>query len=141
MLRWLRERTAALLSREDLGRRGERLACRFLRRRGMRIVARNVRARRGEIDVIAIDGASLVFVEVKSRAYSPKMEVTGLEKLDRRKRRALRQSCRHYVRRLSWSPESVRLDVVTVEFDTATRGGKVRDIRWYPGFVELYRHG
>ncbi|MBI4601734.1 MAG: YraN family protein, partial [Planctomycetes bacterium] len=48
-----------------LGRRGERAAARHLRRQGLRILARNVREGRGEIDLVALDGATLVFVEVK----------------------------------------------------------------------------
>lgn len=138
MLRWLRERVD-LLSGGGLGRRGERQACRFLRRRGMRVVARNVRAGRGEIDVVALDGSSLVFVEVKSRTVEtrerdPARDRSGLDKLDERKCRALRRSCRRYVRRLAPAFESCRIDVVTVEFE---RGGRVREIRWYPGYVEM----
>jgi putative endonuclease len=55
--------------RQELGQRGERLAVQRLARAGMRIVARNARAGgvRGEIDLIALDGGDLVFVEVKTR--------------------------------------------------------------------------
>ena len=53
-------------SRRALGALGERLACEHLQRLGLRVVARNVRTRHGEIDVIALDGAVLVFVEVKT---------------------------------------------------------------------------
>lgn len=51
-----------------LGRHGEELACDHLRRLGYEIVARGFRLFRGEIDVIARDGPTLVFVEVKARA-------------------------------------------------------------------------
>jgi putative endonuclease len=56
-------------ARQSLGRSAEALAARTLERRGMRILARNVRphGRRGEIDLIAVDGTALVFVEVKAR--------------------------------------------------------------------------
>jgi putative endonuclease len=56
------------LARQRLGRTGEELAAERLRRAGMRIVARNVRTSqvRGEIDLVAMDGAALVFVEVKT---------------------------------------------------------------------------
>lgn len=50
------------------GPRAERLAARWLGRRGMRLVARNVRYRFGEIDLIMDDGEALVFVEVRYRA-------------------------------------------------------------------------
>ena len=53
--------------RQTLGRRGEELACSFLVKKGYRILARNYRTRSGEIDIIARDGAVLVFVEVKTR--------------------------------------------------------------------------
>jgi putative endonuclease len=50
-----------------LGRRGEELAAAHLERRGYEILARNHRTRHGEIDLIAFDGATLVFAEVKTR--------------------------------------------------------------------------
>jgi putative endonuclease len=50
-----------------LGRLGERMAAAHLERLGFAIVARNVRTRYGEIDVIAFDGTTLVFAEVKTR--------------------------------------------------------------------------
>jgi putative endonuclease len=53
--------------RHHLGRLGERLAAEHLQRRGCSIVARNHRTRHGEIDLIAVDGDALVFVEVKTR--------------------------------------------------------------------------
>jgi putative endonuclease len=53
--------------RHHLGRLGERLAAEHLERRGCSIVARNHRTRYGEIDLIAVDGDTTVFVEVKTR--------------------------------------------------------------------------
>ncbi len=50
----------------ELGRRGEALASDHLRRLGFRTIARNVRTRHGEIDLIAFDGTTLVFAEVKT---------------------------------------------------------------------------
>ena len=55
------------LARQSLGRHGEDLACRELQRRGYDILARRFRTRFGEIDIVARDGATLVFVEVKTR--------------------------------------------------------------------------
>ena len=52
----------------ELGRHGEELACRELRRRGYAIVARRYRTRHGEIDIVAMDEGVLVFVEVKTRS-------------------------------------------------------------------------
>jgi len=50
------------------GRTAEESACRFLRVRGYEVVARNWRTARGEVDIVARDGSTLVFIEVKSRS-------------------------------------------------------------------------
>jgi putative endonuclease len=54
-------------ARLTLGKHGEDLACRELRRRGYAVLARRYRTRWGEIDIVARDGDTLVFVEVKTR--------------------------------------------------------------------------
>jgi putative endonuclease len=59
---------AAKRSTQDLGRAGEEMACDYLRKKRYEIVARGFRMFRGEIDIIARDGATLVFIEVKARA-------------------------------------------------------------------------
>lgn len=56
------------LARGEAGRRAEELAAAFLASRGLVIVARNFRCRRGEIDIIARDGDTLVFAEVRLRS-------------------------------------------------------------------------
>ena len=53
---------------EQRGRSAETIACWFLRLRGWRILARRVRARGGEVDIVARRGRTLAFVEVKARA-------------------------------------------------------------------------
>lgn len=59
--------TPARDPRRALGLRGEQLACAHLERLGYAVLARNVRTRFGEIDVVACDAATLAFVEVKTR--------------------------------------------------------------------------
>jgi putative endonuclease len=61
------ERPHSIPARAAAGARAERLAAEFLMSRGLAIVTRNFRTRRGEIDLIARDGATLVFVEVRLR--------------------------------------------------------------------------
>lgn len=56
--------------RRSLGSTGEDLAARHLRELGYELIARNVRTRHGEIDLIARDGSALVFAEVKTRRVS-----------------------------------------------------------------------
>ncbi len=72
--------------KDDLGRRGEDLAARFLEDAGYQLVGRNWRCRQGEIDIIARNGDTLVFVEVKTRsslAYGHPFEAITNVKLAR----------------------------------------------------------
>ena len=97
-----------------LGRRGEDLAHRFLRRQGYVIVARNYRLPTGgaEADLIAWDGGTLVIVEVKARAneeFGPPDRAVGDDK-----RAHLRRVARAYARKAHVPWERVRCDVVTV---------------------------
>jgi putative endonuclease len=57
--------------RRALGRSGEKLAMEHLRARGFELLTRNYRTRRGEIDLIAFDGSTLIFVEVKTQQMRP----------------------------------------------------------------------
>lgn len=95
---------------------GERRAEDFLRReRGFRVLARNWRSprdRRDEIDLVALDGEALVFVEVKTR--SARALVPGYFAVDPRKRRALGRAVRAYLGGLSHPPRTFRLDIVEV---------------------------
>jgi putative endonuclease len=99
---------------QALGRRGEDLAHRFLRRQGYTIVARNYRTTSGgaEADLIAWEGATLVVVEVKSRQseeHGPPERAIGEDK-----RAHLRRVARAYARKTDTPWEKVRCDVVTV---------------------------
>jgi len=121
-----------------VGRVGERAAARYLRRRGLRLIARNVRVARGEIDLIAMEGRTLVFVEVKTRTAGGRAEMTGLEKLGPAKLRALRRSCGRYLKRLREAPEGWRLDAVAVELVKRRWWGyRPTEIRWYAGAASL----
>jgi len=72
-----------------LGERGERTAASFLKKKGMRIIVRNYRGPGGEIDLIARDGETLVFVEVKTRKSGTPAEAVDEEKQRRISRAAL----------------------------------------------------
>jgi putative endonuclease len=103
-----------------LGRRGEDMAHRFLERAGMRVVARNYRTpnNSGEIDLVAWDSKTLVFVEVKSRQneeYGAPDRAIDREKIDRMRRAAFR-----YARQANVEWRRVRFDVVSIVFDSAT---------------------
>lgn len=94
------------------GQQAEDLAAKYLRRQGFKIIARNVRAGRNEIDLVAQDGATLVIVEVRSRTADdgvPPEDSVGPEK-----QRRVRRAAEHYVARLQAPPADVRIDVVAV---------------------------
>jgi putative endonuclease len=110
-------------ARQRLGRTGEDLVADELDRLGMRIVARNQRttAVRGEIDLIALEGRTLVFVEVKTLASS---SVAGPERpaiaVGHRKRGKLRSLALAWLRDHDGSVPrhgALRFDVVGVRID------------------------
>ena len=99
-------------SRVIFGKTGEDLACAELERRGYAIVARRYRRRGGELDIIARDGPTLVFVEVKardSREYGD-----GAEAVTALKRRRMAQLATDFVARYRLHDCPCRFDVVTV---------------------------
>jgi putative endonuclease len=70
-------------STRDQGQRGEDIAWEYLKKRGYKILERNYRCRYGEIDLVAKDGETIVFVEVKSRrsaAFGEPEESVGVAK-------------------------------------------------------------
>jgi putative endonuclease len=99
------------------GDRGEERAASFLERNGLRIVSRNYRTRQGEIDLIALDGNVLVFVEVRMRSAA--RFGGGAESVDSRKCARLIAAARHYLMHLGREP-ACRFDVVSLEHDAPT---------------------
>lgn len=99
--------------RQRLGRDGEARAEAFLRDKGLTILARRWRCRSGEIDLIAEEGAWLVFVEVKTRAG----EGFGrpAEAIDARKQRRLARAALTYLQAEDALERPCRFDVVEVD--------------------------
>ena len=94
------------------GAHAEALAAAFLAERGLQIVARNFRTRQGEIDLIARDGATLVFVEVRRRSSS---EFGGAaDSITATKRSRLIAAARAYLARLPREP-ACRFDAVLID--------------------------
>lgn len=107
------------ISRQRLGRAAEELVATRLRTSGWSIVARNVRLPSGEIDLIAEDGSTLVFVEVKSgRAGSRLGPERPAHAVDHRKQLKLRRLAREWLaeRRGPSAVAGYRFDVVGVSF-------------------------
>lgn len=95
-----------------LGRLGEELAARYLRRRGWEIVGRNVREGRKEIDIIARRGGVLAFVEVKTRRSREFGD--PLESISRRKRAEIREVAMRWLGRNRAAAGTIRFDAVGI---------------------------
>jgi putative endonuclease len=111
-----------------LGRRGEDIAHRFLRRAGIVVVDRNYRraSGAGEVDLIGWDGDVLVFIEVKSRQnqdYGAPDRAIGAEKQS-----ALIRTAQEYARHAGVPWDKVRFDIVNVVFDTPPAVTHYRDV-------------
>lgn len=100
------------LDRIFFGKRGEDEAARYLEKRGYKVIAANYRCRLGEIDIIATDGDTLVFVEVKTRG-GPDFGA-GIESVDARKQRRIIAVSEVYLSENNISDMAVRYDVVSI---------------------------
>lgn len=103
--------------RKELGELAEAVAASHLRRKGYQILVQNYRCRYGEIDLIAFDGQTLVFVEVRAKAtasFGKPEESIGFSK-----QRKIRAVARHYLVTKWQRGSRCRFDVIAVEFDAS----------------------
>ena len=102
-------------TRKKLGNRGEKIAANFLRKRGYRIIEKNYRSRLGEIDIVARENDSVVFVEGKTRRSTD----FGLpeEALSYDKRRRLSKVAMGYLAHRRIEDINCRFDVVSILMD------------------------
>jgi putative endonuclease len=107
-------------ARKEFGRRAELAAERELRRQGYRVIGRNLRAAGGEIDLVALEGATVVFVEVRAR--STEQVGSPFDSVGPKKRRQLTKLARSFLRQHGLHRQPARFDVVAV---VPTANGKV----------------
>ena len=114
-----------------LGRRGENMACRLLRREHCDVLCRNYREPSGEIDIVARDGGILTFVEVKTRYVTT--AARPAEGLNPRQELRIIEAARRYRQRIG-NPRTVyRFDLIEVRFG---RFGAVEVRHWPDHFSE-----
>jgi putative endonuclease len=106
-------------SRGTAGREGETRAAAFLEEKGMRIIARNVRSPRGEVDIVALEGETLVFAEVKT------WSVYGMESLqygiNAKKQNRIIETAKYFLSlHREYNEAAVRFDVVFVGKEAVT---------------------
>ena len=110
------------------GKRGEQLASLYLKRKGYAIIANNYRRAHGEVDIIAQDGKTLVFVEVKSRrnrAFGNPVDAVNSVKQKR-----LQFMARQYLSERDLRQVNVRFDIIEILWgDTAAQSVKIHHVR------------
>jgi len=138
--RFFLQRLSALgspTSPRRLGPAGEQAAARFLQQIGYRILARSHRQRLGEIDLIALDGDCLVFVEVKT--WSSGDDGDPSLAVDRRKQEKLSRAALVYLKRRQLLEQHCRFDVVSIVWPAGQ--GSRPTIRHFPSAFEAIGHG
>jgi putative endonuclease len=100
--------------RRWFGNRSERAAAAFLRRLGYRILQHNFSCNLGEIDLIALDGSCIVFVEVRSTEAADTL-VPALS-VDRRKQQKLTRLAQYYLKAKRLTDRAARFDVLAISW-------------------------
>ena len=116
--------------RRERGRKGEEIACRYLRRRLYSIIETNFRTRYGEIDIIARRGNTIVFIEVKARrdkSYGEPFESVTPRKQSRIRRMAESWLMAHQ-HESPYNDCDFRFDVISILLDGSGKPGEFRHI-------------
>jgi len=100
-------------SSHERGREGEEIACRLLKKKGYSIIRRNFRSCYGELDLIALKGKTVAFVEVKTRKENSL--TPPLEALTRKQVERIKKSAQLFLQEFEGDFEEVRFDLITVE--------------------------
>jgi putative endonuclease len=104
--------------KQRLGKKGEALAEEYLKRKGYQILKRNYRYGHKEIDIIAREGNTIVFVEVK--AGRSKDFGAPQERVNLRKQKNLTEAAYHFIQKENITDCDFRFDVLAIDY----RGGK-----------------
>ena len=97
----------------EKGRTGEDTAAHFLENKGMKIISRNFRHRGGEVDIIALEGETLIFIEVKTWSV---YTIEALEQgLDEKKQRRIIETAKYFLSvHREYRYMAVRFDVIFI---------------------------
>ena len=116
-----------LFPEESLGRRGERAAAKYLKRLGYTIVHRGYCILGGELDIVAVDGRTVVFVEVKTRTSDDAGHPA--DAVDETKQRRLTRLALSYMQRHDLLECRSRFDVVSVLWADATQPPQIEHFK------------
>ncbi|MCA9034181.1 MAG: YraN family protein [Planctomycetaceae bacterium] len=110
-----------------LGDKGENAAVRFLKKQGYRILERQHRNTFGEIDIIAMDGACIVFVEVKTR--STQSHGQPFEAVDREKQRRITRAALGWLKAKRRLDHAARFDVISIVWSEENKQPEIQHFR------------
>lgn len=113
--------------RRLFGTAGERAAEKYLKQQGFRVIARQFNTRWGEIDLIATDGETIVFIEVKTRRSDAKG--TPLERVDQTKREHSTKTALAFLKRHRLLGRRSRFDVISVVWPEDKQPPQIEHIR------------
>jgi putative endonuclease len=102
------------IARQELGKSGEDLGVEALEREGYAVLARRYRTRHGEIDIVARDGETMVFVEVRRRSTLDRGSAAESVTLEKQ-RRVIRMATDYLARAGLWEKCAVRFDVLAID--------------------------
>lgn len=112
-----------------VGRRGEKMAASFLASRNFDIILQNYRCSSGEIDIIARDGSTLCFVEIKTRRHKSKSRPA--RGLTAKQRERIRKAAKHYIHKINNPVMPYRFDLVEVILSP----WDIRELRYWKGEI------
>lgn len=101
------------MSTVDIGRQGEEYTCAYIEKQGMALLTRNYHCRGGEVDIIAREGDTVVFIEVKTRCGGG--FGSGAEAVTPAKIKKIICAAQHYIMKRAPAEESFRFDVAEVD--------------------------
>ena len=106
-------------TRQTAGREAETYALRYLQQQGLQLIAQNWLCKRGELDLVMLDGDTVVFVEVRYRRHSA--WGGALESVDLRKQQKLVLAAQLFLQNETrWADAACRFDVIAIEGDPAS---------------------
>jgi putative endonuclease len=116
------------LNRSGAGREGESRAAAYLEASGLRIIARNVRSRIGEVDLIALDGETIVFIEVKTwSTYTFDSLSYGMNS---KKQRRIIETAKYFLSvHREYNSMAVRFDVVFISPAAKAASGELTHLK------------
>lgn len=124
---------------DRLGDRGEDLAARTLQSQGLKVIERQLRGLYGELDLVALDAETVVFVEVKTRTSIAAGDPT--EAVTPAKQQKITKSALAYLKRRRWLDRRCRFDVVAILWDGGRNEPQVTHYRnafEATGFGQMY---